>query len=78
MMYPDPGQFQQPGTPYPPGFPDVPGGPLGDIQNQVASVLNANGDRPSVYIPGGPGEPVFVVPNVRTLVASVFRFFARR
>jgi hypothetical protein len=53
-------------------------GPLGDIQGQVASVLNGNGNNPNVYIPGGPGEPVFQVPNVRALLSSVMRLFGGR
>jgi hypothetical protein len=56
-------------------------GPLGNIQNEVASVLNANGDRPNVYIPGGPGEPVFQAPNpryvLRDLFSGIFRLFRR-
>ena len=58
-----------------PGFPgdqEALGGPLGNIQNQVADVLNANGDRPNIYIPGGPAEPVFSVPNIWRLLASLF------
>jgi hypothetical protein len=69
--------YQQQG-PFPPGNSGAPGGPLDGIQNQVASVLNGNGNNPYVYIPGGPGESVFAVPNVRTLLAPVFRFFSRR
>ena len=53
-------------------------GPLGNIQNQVASVLNGNGNNPNVYIPGAPGEPVFQVPNVQTILASVMRWLGRR
>jgi hypothetical protein len=60
------GDFSQPGP-----------GPLGDIQNQVANVLNGNGNPNTIYVPGGPGEPVFPVPNARTLLATVFRFFSR-
>jgi hypothetical protein len=56
----------------------APGGPLDGLQDSIASVLNANGDRPNVYIPGGPGEPVFQVPNIRYLLTSVFRLFSRR
>jgi hypothetical protein len=56
-------------------------GPLGNIQNEVACVLNANGDRPTVYIPGGPGEPVFQAPNpryvLRDLFSGIFRLFRR-
>ena len=52
-------------------------GPLGDIQNQIASVLNANGDRPSIYIPGGPGEPVIQVPSPRVALAEFFAIFRR-
>ena len=52
-------------------------GPLGDIQNQVAQVLNANGDRPSIYIPGGPGEPVFQVPSPRVALGQFFALFRR-
>jgi hypothetical protein len=53
-------------------------GPLADIQSQVASVLNGNGNNPNVYIPGAPGEPVFQVPNVQTILASVMRWLGRR
>lgn len=47
-------------------------GPIGNIQDQVADLLNFNGDRPNIYIQGGPGEPVFSVPNIWTLLASIF------
>jgi hypothetical protein len=43
--------------------PGMEAGPLGDIQNQVASVLNGDGMGNRIYIPGGPDEPVFQVPN---------------
>jgi hypothetical protein len=38
-------------------------GPMGDIQNQVASVLNGNGTGSRLYIPLGPGQPVAQIPN---------------
>ena len=43
--------------------PGMEGGPLAGLQGDVASVLNAAGDRPRVYISGGPGQAVFQAPN---------------
>ena len=48
-------QRVQPGAPYPPGFPGVPEGPLDDLQNQVAGVLNG-ADSHHVYLPGPDGS----------------------
>jgi hypothetical protein len=76
-MFPyDPGQPQ--GQFPSPGNSGAPGGPLDGIQDQVAAVLNGNGDRPNVYIPGGPGEPVFQVPNIRiAIIPAIMRLFRR-
>jgi hypothetical protein len=40
-------------------------GPLGDIQNHVASVLNA-ADQNHVYVPTGPGNPIITLPRPET------------
>jgi hypothetical protein len=37
-------------------------GPLGDLQNQVASVLNS-ADQNHVYVPTGPGNPIITLPR---------------
>jgi hypothetical protein len=47
-------QRVQPGA-YPPGSPGVPQGPLADLQNQVAGVLNG-ADSHHVYLPGPDGS----------------------
>jgi hypothetical protein len=41
----------------------VDGGPLMNLQSDVASVLNGDGTGNRIYIPGGPDEPVFQLPN---------------
>jgi hypothetical protein len=37
-------------------------GPLGDLQNQVAGVLNA-ADQNHIYVPTGPGNPIITLPR---------------
>jgi hypothetical protein len=39
------------------------GGPLQNLQGEVASVLNGNGTGSRLYIPLGPGQPVAQIPN---------------
>jgi hypothetical protein len=39
-------------------------GPLGDLQNQVAGILN-NADQNHIYIPTGAGEPTIIIPRPR-------------
>ena len=43
-------------------------GPLGDLQNQVAGVLNG-ADQNHVYIPTGPGNPIITLPRPRAQAA---------
>jgi hypothetical protein len=45
------------------GPPGMEGGPLAGLQDQVAAVLNADGNGPRVYVPGGPGQAIFQVTN---------------
>jgi hypothetical protein len=37
-------------------------GPLGDLQHQIAGVLN-NADQTRIYIPTGPGNPIITLPR---------------
>jgi hypothetical protein len=54
--------FDQPGNP---GGQEAAqgGGPLANLQGDVARTLTGNGMGNYVYLPGGPGGPVIQVPN---------------
>jgi hypothetical protein len=90
MIYPDPSQFQQPGTPsypqggatYLPGIPgtqEVAGGPMGSIQDEVAGVLNGNGNGNRIFIPmqDQVGQPIVQVPTFRTALSDLLSLFRR-
>jgi hypothetical protein len=77
-VYNDPSQ-QQGSFPVPgfPGTQEPLEGPLGDLQGQVASVLNGNGDGNTIFVSAGPAEPVFQIPNIRVPIVNFFRRLVR-
>ena len=55
----------------------APGGPLANMQSQVAQVLNGNGNGNRIYIAPGPNEPIFQVPSFRVALRDFFGVFRR-
>jgi hypothetical protein len=51
------------GGPFSPGNQAPEGGPLANLQGDIARGLTGDGRGNFVYIPGGPGGPVIQVPN---------------
>jgi hypothetical protein len=60
---PDLASGMAPGAVFWPANQGPDGGPLANIQDQVAAVLNADGNGPRVYIAAGDSEPIFQAPN---------------